>query len=146
MRSRVTSGWAPDSDVRQSLQRPQPPANPKTAFLGGAAQFGIFATLIGALLLSDCMPGIHFDLLEAASIGIIGGADGPTSIFLTSRLAPHLLGPIAVAAYSYMALVPIIQPPIMRLLTTEKERRIRMEQIDGKKNQRGFGTSTRFPT
>lgn len=104
-------------------------ANPKTAFLGGAAQFGIFATLIGALLLSDCVPGIHFDLLEAASIGIIGGADGPTSIFLTSRLAPHLLGPIAVAAYSYMALVPIIQPPIMRLLTTEKERRIRMEQL-----------------
>ena len=100
-------------------------ANPKTAFLGAAAQLGIFATLLGALLL----PGIHFNLLEAASIGIIGGADGPTSIFLSSRLAPHLLGPIAVAAYSYMALVPIIQPPIMRFLTTKEERQIRMEQL-----------------
>ncbi len=104
-------------------------ANPKTAFLGAAAQFGIFTTLIGALLLTDFVPGISFDLLEAASIGIIGGADGPTAIFLSSQLAPHLLGSIAVAAYSYMALVPIIQPPIMRALTTKAERRIRMEQM-----------------
>jgi sodium ion-translocating decarboxylase beta subunit len=104
-------------------------ANPKTALLGAAAQFGIFFTLIGALVLSEFVPGIHFDLLDAASIGIIGGADGPTAIFLTSQLSPHLLGAIAVAAYSYMALVPIIQPPIMRLLTTSKERRIRMEQM-----------------
>ncbi len=96
-------------------------ANPKMVFLGAAAQFGIFGTLIGAVALG-------FTANEAASIGIIGGADGPTAIFTTSKLAPHLLGPIAVAAYSYMALVPIIQPPIMRLLTTEKERRIRMEQ------------------
>jgi oxaloacetate decarboxylase beta subunit len=104
-------------------------ANPKTALLGAAAQFGIFFTLIGALVLSEFVPGIDFDLLDAASIGIIGGADGPTAIFLTSQLSPHLLGAIAVAAYSYMALVPIIQPPIMRLLTTSKERRIRMEQM-----------------
>ncbi len=104
-------------------------ANPKTALLGAAAQFGIFFTLIGALLLSKYIPGIEFDLLEASAIGIIGGADGPTAIFLSSQLAPHLLGSIAVAAYSYMALVPIIQPPIMRALTTESERRIRMEQM-----------------
>jgi sodium ion-translocating decarboxylase beta subunit len=104
-------------------------ANPRTALLGAAAQFGIFLTMIGALLLSRWVPGIHFNLLEAASIGIIGGADGPTAIFLSSRLAPHLLGAIAVAAYSYMALVPIIQPPIMRLLTTAEERRIRMDQM-----------------
>jgi sodium ion-translocating decarboxylase beta subunit len=104
-------------------------ANPKTAFLGAAAQFGIFTTLIGALLLSEFVPGIHFDLLDAASIGIIGGADGPTAIFLASRLSPHLLGSIAVAAYSYMALVPLIQPPIMRALTTKEERCIRMEQM-----------------
>ncbi|NLZ18252.1 MAG: sodium ion-translocating decarboxylase subunit beta [Desulfobulbaceae bacterium] len=104
-------------------------ANPKTAILGAAAQFGIFTTLIGALLLNDFVPGINFNLLEAASIGIIGGADGPTAIFLSSQLAPHLLGSIAVAAYSYMALVPIIQPPIMRALTTKAERRIRMEQM-----------------
>lgn len=104
-------------------------ANPKTALLGAAAQFGIFFTLIGALLLSRYVPGIDFNLLEAAAIGIIGGADGPTAIFLSSQLAPHLLGSIAVAAYSYMALVPIIQPPIMRALTTEAERRIRMEQM-----------------
>jgi carboxybiotin decarboxylase len=97
-------------------------ANPKLILLGAAAQFGIFATLLGALALG-------FTFLEASSIGIIGGADGPTAIFTTSKLAPHLLGPIAVAAYSYMALVPIIQPPIMRLLTTEKERKIRMEQL-----------------
>ncbi len=108
-------------------------ANPKMALLGGAAQFGIFATLIGAIGLSyihigDATP-FAFGLKEAASIGIIGGADGPTAIFLTSRLAPQLLGAIAVAAYSYMALVPIIQPPIMKLLTTEKERKIVMKQL-----------------
>ena len=104
-------------------------ANPKTALLGGAAQFGIFSTLIGALLLSEWVPGINFNLLDAASIGIIGGADGPTAIFLTSRLSPHLLGPVAIAAYSYMALVPIIQPPIMRVLTSLEERKIRMDQL-----------------
>jgi len=104
-------------------------AHPKTALLGAAAQFGIFTTLIGALALSDAFEFIDFDLGDAAAIGIIGGADGPTAIFLASRLAPDLLGAIAVAAYSYMALVPIIQPPIMRLLTTESERAIRMEQL-----------------
>ncbi|WP_299981299.1 sodium ion-translocating decarboxylase subunit beta [Desulfobacula sp.] len=104
-------------------------ANPKTLLLGAAAQVGIFTTIIGALILSEVVPGIHFDLLDAASIGIIGGADGPTAIFLSSQLAPHLLGPIAVAAYSYMALVPLIQPPIMRALTTVDERRIRMKQL-----------------
>ena len=98
-------------------------ANPKTALLGGAAQFGIF----GALLLALCCFG--FTMPEAASIGIIGGADGPTSIYVTSKLAPDLLGAIAVAAYSYMALVPVIQPPIMKLLTTEKERQIEMVQL-----------------
>ncbi len=98
-------------------------ANPKTALLGGAAQFGIF----GALLLALAIGG--FTLPQAASIGIIGGADGPTSIFVTSRLAKDLLGPIAVAAYSYMALVPVIQPPIMKLLTTEAERKIQMVQL-----------------
>lgn len=103
-------------------------ANPKTLLLGAAAQVGIFAALLGALLLSF-IPGINFDLHAAASIGIIGGADGPTAIYVTSRLAPDLLGSIAVAAYSYMALVPIIQPPIMRLLTTKKERLIKMEQL-----------------
>lgn len=106
-------------------------ANPKTALLGAAAQFGIFTTLIGALALSDSLGflGLHFSLKDAASIGIIGGADGPTAIFLASRLSPQLLGAIAVAAYSYMALVPIIQPPIMRLMTTKKERMIKMEQL-----------------
>ena len=104
-------------------------ANPKTALLGGAAQFGIFSALLGALALSALVPGISFDLKDAASIGIIGGADGPTSIWLTSKLSPKLLGAIAVAAYSYMALVPIIQPPIMKLLTTEAERKIRMKQL-----------------
>ena len=104
-------------------------ANPKTALLGGAAQFGIFSALLGALGLSMLGIGIDFGLKDAASIGIIGGADGPTSIFLTSKLSPKLLGAVAVAAYSYMALVPIIQPPIMRLLTTEKERKIRMSQL-----------------
>lgn len=97
-------------------------ANPKSVLLGAAAQFGIFATFIGAILLG--FPGA-----EAASIAIIGGADGPTALYLTSKLAPHLLGPIAVAAYSYMALVPIIQPPIMRALTTKEERAIVMEQL-----------------
>jgi len=103
-------------------------ANPKSILLGAAAQLGIFTTFIGALLL-DKLPGISFTLQEAASIGIIGGADGPTAIFLTSKLAPHLIGPIAVAAYSYMALVPLIQPPIMRALTTKKEREVVMEQL-----------------
>ena len=104
-------------------------ANPRTALLGGAAQFGIFFSLIGALVLSEYIPGINFNLQDAASIGIIGGADGPTAIFLTSRLSPRLLGSIAVAAYSYMALVPIIQPPIMKALTTEEERNIVMKQL-----------------
>ena len=103
-------------------------ANPKTLLMGAAAQLGIFTALIGALLLSF-IPGINFDLNVASSIGIIGGADGPTSIYVTSRLAPDYLGSIAVAAYSYMALVPIIQPPIMRALTTKQERLIRMEQL-----------------
>ena len=98
-------------------------ANPKTALLGGAAQFGIF----GALLLALCVFG--FTLPQSGAIGIIGGADGPTSIYVTSKLAPELLGAIAVAAYSYMALVPVIQPPIMKLLTTKEERQIQMEQL-----------------
>ena len=97
-------------------------ANPKTLMLGAAAQIGVYTTLIGAVAL-------EFNLQEAAAIGIIGGADGPTSIFLAAKLAPHLLGPIAVAAYSYMSLVPLIQPPIMRFLTTEKERAVKMEQL-----------------
>ncbi|MBN1131215.1 MAG: sodium ion-translocating decarboxylase subunit beta [Chitinispirillaceae bacterium] len=104
-------------------------ANPKTAFLGAAAQIGIFGTILGALALSEYVPVINFSLKDAASIGIIGGADGPTAIFLASRLSPDLLGAIAVAAYSYMALVPIIQPPIMRLLTTKNERLIPMKQL-----------------
>jgi len=105
-------------------------ANPKTALLGAAAQFGIFSTLMGALLLNDLTGGaISFSLQDAAAIGIIGGADGPTAIFLASRLAPDLLGAIAVAAYSYMALVPIIQPPIMRALTTPEERALPMTQL-----------------
>ena len=103
-------------------------ANPKTLLLGAAAQLGIFVALIGALLVSF-IPGINFDLHAAASIGIIGGADGPTAIYVTTRLASDLLGPIAVAAYSYMALVPVIQPPIMKALTTEEERKIRMQQL-----------------
>lgn len=97
-------------------------ANPRSLLLGAAAQFGIFTTFIGAVALG-------FTGQEAASIGIIGGADGPTAIFLTSKLAPHLLGPVAVAAYSYMALVPVIQPPIMKALTTKEERMIKMEQL-----------------
>ncbi len=104
-------------------------ANPKTAILGGAAQFGIFTTLVGALALSQYVPGLDFSLKDASAIGIIGGADGPTAIFIASRLAPDLLGAIAVAAYSYMALVPIIQPPIMRALTTVQERKIKMKQL-----------------
>lgn len=103
-------------------------ANPKTLLLGAAAQFGIFATLIGAIAL-NLVPGFEFSMTDAAAIAIIGGADGPTAIFLASKLAPDLLGAIAVAAYSYMALVPIIQPPIMRLLTTKAEREIKMEQL-----------------
>ncbi|PID74544.1 MAG: oxaloacetate decarboxylase [Deltaproteobacteria bacterium] len=104
-------------------------ANPKTILLGGAAQFGIFTTLLGALALSDMIPGINFSLADAAAIGIIGGADGPTAIFLSSQLSPRLLGSIAIAAYSYMALVPLIQPPIMKWLTTEEERQIKMVQM-----------------
>ncbi|MCZ6643103.1 MAG: sodium ion-translocating decarboxylase subunit beta [Gammaproteobacteria bacterium] len=103
-------------------------ANPKTLFLGAAAQFGIFATLLGALGLT-MMGVMDFNLQEAAAIGIIGGADGPTAIYVAGKLAPHLLGPIAVAAYSYMALVPLIQPPIIRALTTQKERAIEMVQL-----------------
>lgn len=103
-------------------------ANPRMLFLGAAAQFGIFATLFGAIAL-NWVPGLSFTLKEASAIAIIGGADGPTAIFLASRLAPDLLGAIAVAAYSYMALVPLIQPPIMRALTSEKERKIQMTQL-----------------
>ena len=103
-------------------------ANPKTLFLGAAAQFGIFATLLGALGLSE-LGLMDFSLREAAAIGIIGGADGPTAIYVAGQLAPNLLGAIAVAAYSYMALVPLIQPPIMKALTTESERKIRMVQL-----------------
>ncbi len=101
-------------------------ANPKSLLLGAAAQIGIFATFLVTQL---DLPIFGFTPAQAASIGIIGGADGPTAIFLTSKLAPELLGPIAVAAYSYMALVPVIQPPIMRMLTSDKERKIRMKQL-----------------
>jgi oxaloacetate decarboxylase beta subunit len=103
-------------------------ARPSTLLLGAAAQFGIFATLLGALAL-NLVPGFDFSVADASAIAIIGGADGPTAIFLASKLAPDLLGAIAVAAYSYMALVPIIQPPIMKLLTTEKERKVQMSQL-----------------
>ena len=103
-------------------------ANPRTLLLGAAAQFGIFLTLLGALAL-NYLPGFDFSLQDAAAIGIIGGADGPTAIFLSSKLSPELMGAIAVAAYSYMALVPIIQPPIMRALTTRIERQTTMEQL-----------------
>ena len=103
-------------------------ANPRTLFLGAAAQFGIFATLIGAVTFTSL--GIFdFSIKEAAAIGIIGGADGPTAIYVSGQLAPHLLGAIAVAAYSYMALVPLIQPPIMKALTTQEEREIEMVQL-----------------
>lgn len=104
-------------------------ANPKTLLLGAAAQLGVFLTFWGALFLNDVVPGVYFTFGEAASIGIIGGADGPTAIYLATKLAPHLLGPIAVAAYSYMALVPVIIPPVAKLFTTKKERLIRMEQL-----------------
>ena len=103
-------------------------ANPRTLLLGAAAQFGIFATLLGAIGLT-AIGVFDFSLTDAAAIGIIGGADGPTSIYVASKLAPDLLGAIAVASYSYMALVPLIQPPIMRALTTEKERQIEMVQL-----------------
>lgn len=103
-------------------------ANPKTLLLGAAAQFGIFATVLGAMALT-AIGVFDFSLTDAAAIGIIGGADGPTSIYVASKLAPELLGAIAVASYSYMALVPLIQPPIMRALTTEKERQIEMVQL-----------------
>ena len=103
-------------------------ANPKTLLLGAAAQFGIFATVLGALFMTD-LGLFDFSLKQAAAIGIIGGADGPTAIYVAGILAPELLGAIAVSAYSYMALVPLIQPPIMRALTTEKERRIEMKQL-----------------
>ena len=105
-------------------------ANPKTLFMGAAAQLGIFIAFMGAIGLTALFPNaFNFGVMEASSIGIIGGADGPTAIYVTLRLAPQLLGPIAVAAYSYMALVPVIQPPIMKALTTKKERQISMEQL-----------------
>lgn len=104
-------------------------ANPKSLLLGAAAQFGVFFTFIGALVIGALVPSINFDTSAAASIGIIGGADGPTAIYITKTLAPHLLPAIAVAAYSYMALIPVIQPPIMKLMTTKKERMIVMEQL-----------------
>lgn len=104
-------------------------ANPSSLLLGAAAQLGIYVAFLIACA-TNLIPGYEgFTALEAASIAIIGGADGPTAIYLTGKLAPHLLGPIAVAAYSYMALIPLIQPPIMKLLTTEKERQIKMEQL-----------------
>ncbi len=104
-------------------------ANPKSLLLGAAAQLGIFLAYIGAIGIGNLVPAIGFTGPQAASIGIIGGADGPTAIFVTSKLAPELLGPIAVAAYSYMALVPFIQPPFMKLLTTKKERQIVMTEL-----------------
>jgi len=103
-------------------------ANPRMAILGAAAQFGVFGTLMGVMVL-NLIPGFNYSIMEACSIAIIGGADGPTSIYVSSLFAPHLMGSIAVAAYSYMALVPLIQPPIMRLLTNETERKIRMHQV-----------------
>ncbi len=104
-------------------------ANPKSILLGAAAQFGVFFTFIGALVLAALIPGVEFGVKEAASIGIIGGADGPTAIYVTKSLAPALLPAIAVAAYSYMALIPVIQPPIMKLMTTKKMRQTVMEQL-----------------
>ncbi len=104
-------------------------ANPKSILLGAAAQFGVFFTFVGALVLSALVPSIMFGVKEAASIGIIGGADGPTAIYVTKTLAPALLPAIAVAAYSYMALIPVIQPPIMKLMTRKKDRMIVMEQL-----------------
>lgn len=104
-------------------------ANPKSILLGAAAQLGVFTTFLGALALGAFVPGINFGVKEASSIGIIGGADGPTAIYVTKTLAPALLPAIAIAAYSYMALIPVIQPPIMKLLTTKEERSIVMEQL-----------------
>ena len=104
-------------------------ANPKSILLGAAAQFGVFFTFVGALVLSALIPSLGFGVREAASIGIIGGADGPTAIYVTKSLAPALLPAIAVAAYSYMALIPVIQPPIMKLMTTKKARMVVMEQL-----------------
>lgn len=104
-------------------------ANPKSILLGAAAQLGVFTTFLGALALGALVPGIDFGVKEASSIGIIGGADGPTAIYVTKTLAPALLPAIAIAAYSYMALIPVIQPPIMKLLTTKEERSIVMEQL-----------------
>jgi oxaloacetate decarboxylase beta subunit len=103
-------------------------AYPRVAILGAAAQFGVFGTLLGVVAL-NALPGFNFTIKEACSIAIIGGADGPTSIYVAAKFAPHLMGSIAVAAYSYMALVPLIQPPIMRLLTTPAERKIVMRQV-----------------
>ncbi|MDR1374554.1 MAG: sodium ion-translocating decarboxylase subunit beta, partial [Treponema sp.] len=103
-------------------------ANPKTALLGAAAQFGVFGTLFG-IAVANYLPGVAFNLKEACAVSIIGGADGPTTIYVAAKLAPHLLATVAVAAYSYMALVPMIQPPIMRALTSKKERLIRMRQL-----------------
>jgi len=103
-------------------------ANPKTALLGGAAQLGVFVTLFGVAVM-NLIPGIDYNMFEACAISIIGGADGPTSIYLAGKLAPHMMAVIAVAAYSYMALVPMIQPPIMKLLTTRHEREIKMKQL-----------------
>ena len=103
-------------------------ANPKTAILGAAAQFGVFGTMF-FISLANFIPGVNFNLKEACAVSIIGGADGPTTIYIAAKLAPHLLATVAVAAYSYMALVPMIQPPIMKLLTTHKERLIRMKQL-----------------
>jgi oxaloacetate decarboxylase beta subunit len=103
-------------------------ANPKTALLGAAAQFGVFGTLFGVTAM-NLIPGVDFNLREACAVAIIGGADGPTTIYIAAKLAPHLLATVAVAAYSYMALVPLIQPPIMKLLTTKEERLIRMKQL-----------------
>ena len=110
-------------------------ANPKTAILGAAAQFGVFGTLFG-IAVANYLPGVAFNLKEACSVAIIGGADGPTTIYIAAKLAPHLLATVAVAAYSYMALVPVIQPPIMKLLTTRHERLIRMQ---------AFATSCKTP-
>ena len=104
-------------------------ANPKSLLLGAAAQFGVFAAFFLALIMGATIPGIDFGLKEAMSIGIIGGADGPTAIYVTKSLAPALLPAIAVAAYSYMALIPVIQPPIMKLMTTKKSRSVVMEQL-----------------
>ena len=104
-------------------------ANPKSILLGAAAQFGVFITFLGALVLGAAIPAIRFDVNDASSIGIIGGADGPTAIYVTKTLAPSLLPAIAIAAYSYMALIPVIQPPIMKALTTKEERKIVMEQL-----------------